>query len=91
MLSCNHMQMFFDLTKNYKKQTLKKYTIAFRDKLLSKIQNAIHMASSLSTDSNKKIFNDDFLTKKEYNFLYQVAIEKQDRNAIEIISDCISV
>jgi hypothetical protein len=40
--------------------------------------------------ATKKIFNDDFLTKKEYNFLYQVAIEKQDRNAIEIISDCIS-
>ena len=89
MLSCNHLQMFLDLIENYKEQSLKKYAFNFKNKLSSKIQNAIRMASSITDDNDKLIFNDNFLTKKEKDFLYLIAIEQQNRNAIEIISDLI--
>lgn len=87
MLSCNHLILFLELIENYKEQSLKKYTLNFKNKLSSKIQNTIRMAASITNDNDKQIFNDDFITKKEYDFLYLIAIEQQNRTAIEIISD----
>lgn len=87
MLSCNDLNLFTQLIENYKEQTFKKYTLTFRDKLSTKITNTIRMAKSITSDNNKQIFKDEFLTKNEYNFLYLIAIEQQNRSAIEIISD----
>ena len=87
MLSCNDLILFTQLIENYKEQTFKKYTLTFRDKLSTKITNTIRMAKSITRDNNKQIFKDEFLTKNEYNFLYLIAIEQQNRRAIEIISD----
>lgn len=87
MLSCNDLNLFTQLIENYKEQTFKKYTLTFRDKLSTKITNTIRMAKSITRDNNKQIFKDEFLTKNEYNFLYLIAIEQQNRSAIEIISD----
>lgn len=89
MLSYNHLQMFLEVIENYKEQSLKRYTLNFKNKLSSKIQNAIRRASSITDDNDKQIFNDDFITKKEYDFLYLIAIEQHNISAIEIISDLI--
>lgn len=81
--------MFLEVIENYKEQSLKRYTLNFKNKLSSKIQNAIRRASSITDDNDKQIFNDDFITKKEYDFLYLIAIEQHNISAIEIISDLI--
>lgn len=87
MFSQSNLQLFLDIASTYQSQSLKTYTIAFRDKLLTKINNALLIAKQITNDVKKEILNDEFLSKKELDFLFLVALENKDREGCEQLLD----
>lgn len=90
MISIETVNVFLNVASSYNKQSMKKYTLNFRDKLVEKLSKVKTKANILTNDEKKEIINDNFLSKYEYDFLILVALESKDDSAVNTISNYIS-
>lgn len=86
MISEKELRLFRELLDSYKEQTMKRFTLKYRDKLISSVDRYL----AQYRDSGGLAMRDEIFTKREYDFLILIAIEKDDREAIEIVSEYIT-
>lgn len=86
MISEKELRLFRELLDSYKEQTMKRFTLKHRDKLISSVDRYL----AQYRDSGGLAMRDEIFTKREYDFLILIAIEKDDREAIEIVSEYIT-
>lgn len=86
MISEKELRLFRKLLDSYKEQTMKRFTLKYRDKLISSVDRYL----AQYRDSGGLAMRDEIFTKREYDFLILIAIEKDDREAIEIVSKYIT-
>ena len=86
MISEKELRLFRKLLDSYKEQTMKRFTLKYRDKLISSVDRYL----AQYRDSGGLAMRDEIFTKREYDFLLLIAIEKDDREAIELVSEYIT-
>lgn len=86
MISEKELRLFRELLDSYKEQTMTRFTLKYRDKLIGSVDRYL----AQYRDSGGLAMRDEIFTKREYDFLILIAIEKDDREAIEIVSEYIT-